>query len=218
MRQLPLQFPATDLSFDTLAVTDTNRAAVHSLRAVERWPQNTLCLIGAQGSGLTTLARAWCQQRGATYISLEDTNGQILDPAELEGRDVTLDGADTLCHGETLLMLLTAALRNKTYVLLCARSAPAQWPLASADLLSRLKSVPLVQLGPPDEALFRARLRQGFERAYLHLSQNVEDYLVSRLGLDYSMLEDVIETVAGEAANRPVTIPMVRRVLGLSQD
>ena len=66
----------------------------------------------------------------------------------------------------------------------------------------------------PDEELMRARLRRACARSYLDLPSVVEDYLVTRLGLDYSQIEQSAELLAGATGERPLTIPLAREILG----
>ena len=215
--QIPFQFPNDDLDFDDLAITAANRATVAAIRQVERWPFPVFCLVGPPGSGLTTLLKAWAKERDAWFVDIQSEQTIPQLNLEASARDLALDRADLLRDDPTLLLAISAAKRNQTALLLTAQSAPSQWPLVSPDLLSRLKSAPIQQLPAPDEAMLRARLKRGFSSAYLHLTQNVEDYLVSRMGLDYSLIEGAIEKLAGAAADRPVTIPVAREVLGLSE-
>jgi len=223
-QQIPLRFPVQSLGFEDLIISSANRAMISAIRNTERWPMPVFCLIGPSASGLTTLLRAWAAERSADYIDVEAMNTGRRAGLEPDGQtafsmqtaDRALDRADLLENTADLLLAISAAQRNRRVILLSARISPGQWPQASADLISRLKSAPLQTMQPPDEALLRGRLRHGFARSYLHLSRNVEDYLVSRMALDYSEIEQAIDKLAGAAADRPVTIPVAREVLGLS--
>jgi chromosomal replication initiation ATPase DnaA len=80
-------------------------------------------------------------------------------------------------------------------------------------LNSRLQAAPLAEIPAPDEELMRARLKRAFARSYLNLPKSVEDYLVTRLGLDYSLIERSAEILAGASGERALTIPLVREIL-----
>jgi DnaA family protein len=110
-------------------------------------------------------------------------------------------------------MLLSAIKRNGQRVLLASHSAPSSWPVQSPDLMSRLHAAPLAEIPAPDEDLMRARLKRAFSRSALDLPQSVEDYLVTRLGLDYSLIEHSSEILAGASGERPLTIPLAREIL-----
>ena len=88
-RQIPLKFPESALSFEDMAITSANRAICSAIRKTDRWPYHAFCLIGPRGSGITTRARAWAAERGATYfeaapdVDLSDvahSANQLVDP------------------------------------------------------------------------------------------------------------------------------------------
>jgi len=214
-RQIPLQFPETPLNFQDMAVTSANRSICAAIRKVERWPYHAFCLIGPKGSGVTTLARAWAEDRGAVYFDAEDL--AKLDIPAIEKtteQDLVIDNVDALAQAETLLLVLSGIRRHQNAILLTGHTAPAQWSFQSPDLNSRLQAAPLAQLPAPDEELMRARFRRAFARSVLDLPKTVEDYLVTRVGLDYSQIEQAAEILAGASGDRPLTIPLVREILG----
>ena len=214
-RQIPLKFPEAPLNFADMAITSANRAICAAVRNVDRWPYHAFCLIGPKGSGVTTLARAWADEREATFF--DAVNVAELEIAELETiteNDLVIDDVDNLKSAETLLLILSGVKRHQKSILLTAHTAPANWTFQSPDLNSRLQAAPLAQLPAPDEELMRARLRRAFSRSVLKLPKTVEDYLVTRVGLDYSQIENVAEILAGASGDRPLTIPLAREILG----
>jgi chromosomal replication initiation ATPase DnaA len=218
-RQIPLQFPEAPLNFEDMAVSSANRAICAAIRKVERWPYHAFCLIGAKGSGVTTLARAWAEDRGAVYFDATDL--AKLDLPEIEKvteQDLVIDDVDALDQTETLLLVLSGVKRHQRAILLTGHTAPSNWTFQSPDLNSRLKAAPLAQLPPPDEELMRARFRRAFARSVLDLPKTVEDYLVTRIGLDYSQIEHAAEILAGASGDRPLTIPLAREILGDEND
>ncbi len=211
--QIPLPFPEPSLSFDEMTITAANRAAIAAVRRTEHWPYHVFCLVGAKKSGLSTIARAWVHERG----------GQFLEPgksSELEycidqraGVMVAVDRADEVVVEADLLQLMSAIERYEGRLLLTAREVPVQWPVESPDLISRLKAAPVTALLVPDEALMRARLKRACARTYLILSEPVEDYLVTRLGLNYAGIEAAIAVLDSAAAGRPLSVPLAKEAL-----
>lgn len=213
-RQIPIQFPEASLGFDDMAITAANRAVCAAIRNTDRWPYHAFCLIGAVGSGVTTLAKAWAQERGAKYLDGAQLSG-LSDKAleALSQADIVIDDVDQVKKAERLLILLSAIKRNGNRILLASHSAPASWQVQSPDLNSRLHAAPLAEIPAPDEELMRARLKRAFARSVLKLPKPVEDYLVTRLGLDYSLIEHSVEILAGASGERPLTIPLAREIL-----
>ncbi len=213
-RQIPLQFPEASLSFEDMAITDANRAVCGAIRNVARWPYHAFCLIGSPGSGVSTAARAWAREQNASFLSADELSKIDVEAIErLSQTDVAIDDVDQMKRADGLLLLLSAIKRNQRKVLLAAHSAPNSWHVQSPDLNSRLKAAPLAEIPPPDEDLMRIRLQRAFARSVLKLPKAVEDYLVTRLGLDYSLIEHSAEILAGASGERPLTIPLAREIL-----
>lgn len=217
-RQIPLKFPEDALSFETMEITSANRAVCAALRNVERWPYHAFCLIGASGSGVTTLAKAWAEDRSGRFLLAADLDRiKPKDIDEIASQDVAIDDVDALKRVDGLLLLLSSVERHGTHALLSAHTVPSNWEFGSPDLNSRLKAAPLAEIAPPDEAMMRARLKRAFARSVLAVPKSVEDYLVTRLGLDYSQIEHVAEQLAGASGERPLTVPLAREILGENQ-
>ena len=214
-RQIPLKFPEDKLSFETMEITSSNRAICAALRNVSRWPYHVFCLVGAEGSGVSTLAEAWASERSAQFVNavqLERIKQKDID--QLASSDVAIDDVDQLKGAESLLMLLSSIKRHQKNILLSSHTVPSQWMFQSPDLNSRLKAAPIAEIPAPDEVLLRARLKRAFARSVLEVPKSVEDYLVTRLGLDYSLIEHSAEMLAGASGERPLTIPLAREILG----
>jgi len=213
-RQIPLKFPEASLSFDEMEITAANRAVCAAIRNAERWPYHAFVLIGAAGSGVSTLAQAWAREREAKYVRADDLGKVSVKTLEkLSQQDVAIDDVDQLKRADDLLLLLSAIKRNGHRILLGSHSAPSSWAFQSPDLNSRLHAAPLGEIPAPDEDLMRARLKRAFARSALVIPKSVEDYLVTRLGLDYSLIEQSAEILAGASGERPLTIPLAREIL-----
>lgn len=218
-RQLPLTFPETALSFEEMTLSGAHRGICAAIRKTERWPYHAFCLTGSLSSGLTTIARAWAKERGAQYLNAGSASQkQIEELVQLVDQDLVIDDVDALNDAQALLFVLSAIKRNQNYILLTAHTPPTQWVFQSPDLKSRLQSAPLAELPAPDEELMRARLRRACARSYLDLPSVVEDFLVTRLGLDYSQIEQTADSLAGATGDRPLTIPLAREILGDGPD
>ena len=212
--QIPLPFPDRSLSFAEMTITDANRAAIAAVRRLERWPYHVFCLVGPGRSGLSTLALAWahdCQWQVFSAQDLDQIDASLIE--DMASGNIAIDRADLVEAQGKLLHLVSSAERLASRVLMTASRSPAHWLMTSRDLASRLRSAPIAELGPPDEPLMRARLRRAFARQFLQLPQALEDYLVVRLGLRFSEIEDTVSLLSGAAVGRAVTVPLAREVL-----
>jgi len=203
-----------------MAQTPANMRVIAAIRDVDRWAQSRFCLTGPAKSGVTTLLAAWAAERQGTFLDAEVAGDAGYAPGDFaQGDSVAIDNADRIADESWLLNLLSTAKRQNGYVLLAAHCPPLEWLIDSPDLRSRLRSAQLVALGPPDEALMRARLRRATARFRLSLPRQVEDYLVVRLGLSYTAIEDTVIALAGAAGGRrALTVPLAKTALEAGPD
>ncbi|KCZ94052.1 hypothetical protein [Hyphomonas johnsonii] len=214
--QLRFGFPAASLGFADLVVSPSNESALRIVQRPENWPTPVLCLVGAPKSGLSTIAHAWARKFG----------GDVLEAARFasaKARDVdaraagftAIDGADRVPAGDRLLTLINLVTAGSGRLLLTANIAPPQWQAASADLKSRLNSMPVAEIDPPDEAMLCGRLEAAAARHFLKLEEDVVKYLVPRLDLSYEAIELFIERLSDGVTEfgRPPTVPLAKVVL-----
>jgi len=213
-RQLALDFPEPGPTLDGLAVSASNRTAISVLRRWPDWRTHALAVVGQAKSGLTTVARAWAVHAGGQVIDVRTFDRLSHKKIEaLSAGPVAVDDADQIRGEDNLLSLINLSARNGGYVLLTARKAPALWRVRQPDLASRLKSMTLVELGPPDDDMVVARLRAAMRRRFLKLPKDVEAYLLLRVERNYEALESFVESLHEQVEGREVTVPLARDVL-----
>lgn len=196
-------------------VADSNRDAAAWIDAWPNWPIGGLALYGPAGAGKTHLAAAWANLSQAHWIegeTLQDFNFAMTHAA----RAYVVDRADQVPVPRALLHLLNAARESGAAVVLTAREAPARWPVALSDLASRLKALSAVPLQAPDDALLGAVLVKLFADRQVRVSEDLVNFLLSRLDRSVDVLRAAVERLdqAALAAGRRITIPFVREVLG----
>ncbi len=212
-RQLPLRFPERLPTFEDMTISACNRGAIAAVRRTAHWPYHVFCLIGPPRSGLTSIAKAWAEQFKGIYLDAAiNTDLSALTTGSLP-QYIAIDNAEHLGKSEQFLNLVSAIGRTKGRLLLTSETAPSQWGSQSPDLASRLKSAPLGALAAPDEDMMRARLRVSARHAFMELPRAVEDYLVTRLGLSYTAIEEMVDQLAGAVSGRELTVPLAREIL-----
>lgn len=223
-RQLPLAFDHTPaMGGADFLVGASNAEAVAWLRRWPNWPTPALILHGPAGCGKTHLARAFAADSGAS----------LLDPDRLAGCDplslfehtpaAVLDDAGRCAGGAdgeaALLHLVNAAAQSGRHLLLSGCKPPARWPVALADLRSRLNAACTVEIDEPDETLMRAVLGKLFVDRQLRAGDDVLGYLLARMERSLAAARNLVERLdaAALAQKRAVTIPLAREVLADSE-
>jgi chromosomal replication initiation ATPase DnaA len=220
-RQLTLDLtPAPRFAKEDFLVSASNAAAFRMIEAWPDWPDKVLLLVGPAGSGKSHLGAIWAQKAGARI--LDASHLQMADlPDLVQAGAVLVEDADRLGAVETQLFhLLNLARERQAFVILTARALPLDWQLATADLLSRLRLAPLVEIGEPDEALLRAVLVKLFDDRQLLLDHTVLEYVALRLDRSFEAARGFVETADRMALSlgRPVTRTVANEVLRLQQE
>lgn len=234
MQQLPLGVRLRDRAEFASFVASTNVEAVgHLVELADGRLGGAAWLHGPEGTGKTHLLQAVCARAAtaarAGYVPLADF--QRADPALLEGwREL-----DCLClddvawiagrmDWERALFALFRDFDDRCARLVVSASAPpAELPWVLRDIGSRWAASAIFRLRELDEperltaVQLRARLRG------VDLPDETLRYLQRRFPRDMRTLYHLLDTLddAALAAQRRITVPFVRQVLGdetLSRD
>lgn len=201
-----------------------NDVAVQLASRPEAWATHALCITGPAQCGLTYLARAWAGRFGGQYLTAAEFGGLKLGALDaMAGAHVALDDAEQIAarREEPLLLFYNMVAAKGGRVLLLAHTGPATWRTGIADLRSRLNSMPVAEIAPPDEAHVRARLRAAAAQRFMKLSPETINYLVPRIDLSYEAIETVMDRLSGAVsiAGKAPGLALARSVLeGLDED
>jgi len=184
-------------------------------------------LSGPEGAGKTHLLIAACQAAGgrrALYLPLA-----ALGATQAEDALAGIEDADLVCiddvhaiggHRGAEVALFDAYNRCRaagTAMLFSGRAPPGQLPLVLPDLASRLAACLRFVLKPLDEAARRDVLRERARSRGFEVDDTVLDFLFRRHARDLGALLNLLDRVDREslAAQRRITVPFLRRVMGL---
>jgi chromosomal replication initiation ATPase DnaA len=100
-------------------------------------------------------------------------------------------------------------------VLITARTPPSAFEIELRDLRSRLRAVPAVTLGEPDDDLFRALIIKYCTDRQMAVDEAVVSYLCSRIERSYAAARRAIALLDTEALRqgRPVTRALAAELL-----
>jgi len=220
--QLPLDLghlPA--LGREDFLVAPSNEAAVKWLERWPDWPRPAFALHGPPGSGKTHLAHVFTTRARAAGIITTFIEPTILDIATVPGRvgearAVVVDGANQAPE-QALLHLHNLVAERCGHLLIVAAEPPSRWPIALADLRSRLLAAPAVVVNAPDDALLSAVLVKLFADRQVTVAADVIGYLVTRIERSFAAARAAVAALdaAALAEKHAITAPFARRVLKL---
>ena len=224
-RQLPLSFALHERFLLERFEPGGNAEAVDRLCSLSSSAGfECVWVWGPPGIGKSHLLQAVCQR--------EHDAVAYLPAAEIEAGDVDLAGYDEFCcvllddvdrwlghrgAEESLFGLYNGLLARNGALAMTATVAPAQATFELCDFASRARAAACYELVPlPDESKAQVLTLAALDRG-LTISGEVVEFMMRRTARDLPALLEALDKLDREsmAAQRRITIPFVKRVLGL---
>lgn len=219
--QLALALPHTEsLTRDNFLEGPSNATALGLIDGWPDWPNRVMLLAGPEGCGKSHLAAIWAERAGARIIAARDLAEDAVPDLVAAGAVAVedLDGAPFDERG--LFHLLNLAREERAFVLITSRQPPTALSLTLPDLGSRLRAVPVVALGPPDDQLFLALLVKFCADRQMTVDAGVINYLATRIERSVAAARAAVARLDGESLRlrRPVTRALAAEVLRAATD
>ena len=228
--QLPLalRYPP-DQRLETFHARDASLVAQLRAFATGTGQDRALLLAGPAGTGKSHLALAACAEadaagRRAAYLPLASAAGRLGEALEsLHALDlVALDGMEAVAGNRDDEVALFH-FHNRMHdggrcVLYTARATPDALALVLPDLRSRLGQCTRLVLERLDDEGRGEVLRLRAQRRGLQVDAAAIDWVLRHAGRDLSGLTALLDRLdrASLAAQRRITVPFLREVLGAS--
>jgi chromosomal replication initiation ATPase DnaA len=209
-QQLFLDFPRLDPAQRPVIETGPYRSIVGMLRRWKSWPEGQLAIAGEAFSGKTRLLRLWAADAGAAFVTgealaradIDDISGLAITALAVD--DADLSGADPERAGLNLLAALNLCRNRGAPVLLSGATEPGGWFEAPPDLKSRLKAMPVANVGQPDDETLGLRLSEECARRHLNIPYESVIYLATRMERTWESIgrvADQVERTPGRASS-----------------
>jgi chromosomal replication initiation ATPase DnaA len=177
-----------------------NEAALALIESWPDWPGNAIAIVGPEGSGKSHLASIWVAAAGARVISGRALSQSDLFPSLATGALVVEEAASA--DERSLFHLINLAREQDAFLLFTAHTAPTVWPVALADLASRLRAIPVVTLQAPDDALLRAVITKLAVDRQLNLDEGTVSYLSTHIERSFAAARAAVIALDEEALER----------------
>jgi chromosomal replication initiation ATPase DnaA len=177
-----------------------NAAALTLIDSWPDWPANAVALVGPEGSGKSHLAAIWAAASGARVMSGRALTVAGLLAALATGALVVEDAA--AADERALFHLLNLAREEEAFLLLTSLTAPPVWPVAIADLASRLRALPVVTLQAPDDAMLRGVILKLAADRQLTLDEATVRYLSTHIERSFAAARAAVIALDTEALRR----------------
>jgi chromosomal replication initiation ATPase DnaA len=206
-RQLALALDhAESYARDDFLAGPSNDSALKLIDAWPDWPARVIAMIGPEGSGKTHLATIWAAAAGARVLSAR-TLGTIDPRAALATGALVVEDAGAVDNDAALFHLINMAREEGAFLLFTARTAPTLWPVTVADVVSRLRAMPVVTMAAPDDALLRGVIVKLAADRQLALDESVVRYLSNHIERSFAAARAAVIALDREALrqSRPPT-------------
>lgn len=196
-------------------VAPGNQEAVGWIDRWPHWPGHALALFGPPACGKTHLAQVFALKADARILAATDVTEAAVPDLVAGRKALALENGEAVAEPAALLHLFNAVKEAGGFVLLTSREPPARWPVALADLKSRLAAVPAVRISAPDDAMVEAVLVKLFADRQVTVAPEVIAYLVRHMDRSFAAMRTLVAKADGLALaeKRPVTVPLVKSIL-----
>ncbi len=196
---------------EDLVVGAANAAAVAAIDGWPHWPPPGVVLVGPPGAGKSHLGAVWRHRSGAVRYRAARL-AAALDAARRGARAILIEdvGGDT--DEDRLFGLVSLMTDAGGHLLVTGRRPPAELGLRLPDLRSRLRAMPSVFLGQPDDELLGQVIRKQFGDRGVRVSDEVIHFLLRRMRRSFAAARRLVADLdaAGLARQRRLTIPFVQ--------
>jgi len=217
-RQLTLDLPhAENLTRADFLAGPANEQALALIDAWPEWPARVVALTGPAGSGKSHLAALFAEATGAPIVAASSLTAQAVPGALAGGALVIEDLGEGAIDEAALFHLMNLAAEQSAHVLITTRHTPAALAqtLATRDLASRLRAMPSIGIGAPDDRLLAAVAVKLFADRQITPDEGLLSYILPRVERSISALRDLVAELDREALarKRPLTRGLASELL-----
>lgn len=191
MRQIPLPLVGDEKSHE-LIITSCNQSAFNRIFELENDVKNRILLLGDDHSGKNLMGRYFLQKDKGIFIPNAD---------KMSDKDLFFSW--NKAHEKGCALLMSAA------------HEPSLWSIKLPDLKSRIASMELLQILPPDDELIKELIVRTLIQNDIAIGNKALNYVQKRIERDYNSLHKFIENciIIAKENNESIKIKHIKSLL-----
>ena len=214
--QLLLDLPHREaLGREDFLVTSSNAAAVELVDQWPNWPSYAAVIVGPESCGKSHLVEVWRQRSFAVKIQAKDlTTANVPQLFEQQAAAIE-DTHEGNIDERAIFHALNLAKQEGKFILFTSHRTTNQLGFKIPDLVSRLNSLPVVQIAPPDDTLLRGVLVKLFADRQLTVDEGLINYTLMRMPRSLATARKLVSEIDHLALTEKAEVskPLVARVL-----
>lgn len=172
----------------------------HAFEAMQRWCQGEgplqLAIVGSCSKTFLALL--------ASRISHAPVWDGALQPVQ-EHAVVIIDNADHIRDSEGFFHWYNDVVARNIAVLYTSADVPAAWPHALPDLLSRLRTLPVVRIGDWSDQELEMLLPKMMRAQGLDISEATSHFALQRMERSFAAVRQLVDYAHHQAPHRKIT-------------
>jgi chromosomal replication initiation ATPase DnaA len=203
-----------DFTSYSFFVSDSNRIAYE---LIERWPnwsfkQYVIC--APSGYGKTHLGHILKDRIEGEFFNAKDITQETLLTIR-PNNNYVLDDIQLIDDPKLLFHFYNLTLENHCTVIYLSEVTPGRHDMKLADLNSRLRTLPVIELTQPDDELCKAIIKKVFADLQINLSEDVVNYILAHTSRSLTDMQSNLQLINQRSLEekRSITIPFIKLVL-----
>lgn len=205
---------APDFTSYSYFVSHSNQDAYQLIETWPNWPFKRCVIYGPSGHGKTHLGHILKDLMQGIFLDTQELN-EGMYPTIQPNACYVVDNLQAMQDPKLLFHFYNFTLENDCTVVYLSEAAPGKIDTRLADLNSRLRSLPVIELPSPDDELCRAIIKKIFADLQVSISEEIVEYIIVHTSRNLTDLHLNLKLLNQRSLEekRGITIPFIKNVL-----
>lgn len=197
-------------------ISASNKAAYHLMETWPDWIFKQYIVCGPSGYGKTHLGYILKDRTQGTFLDVQDINLDQLMNISPKSTYI-IDNIHAIKIPDILFHFYNLMVENNCCVVYLSEIPPGKLDTGLADLNSRLRSLPVIELFQPEDELCYAIIKKVFSDLQLNISEETIDYLLTHTSRNLTDVHKNLELLNQKSLEqkRNITISFIKSILNV---